>query len=119
MPSTPLSSNWQQFLRVDDIKMESVHLLLQQINNLQADDKEIIATDNQGVLCVPAREDLSQLLPCTHEEADTHLIVHCVDAANKGHKSIMIRTVDTDVIVLAIASFHKLWIAFGTGKSFR
>ena len=36
----------------------------------------------------------------------------------------MIRTVDTDVVVLAIANFYKisaseLWIAFGTGKQLR
>jgi len=35
----------------------------------------------------------------------------------------MIRTVDTDVVVLAVASFSKmahdeLWIAFGVGSSF-
>ena len=36
----------------------------------------------------------------------------------------MLRTVDTDVVVISVASFHKLkldklWIAFGTGKHFR
>ena len=41
-----------------------------------------------------------------------------------GHSKIMIRTVDTDVVILAIANFYKisvseLWIAFGTGKQLR
>ena len=36
----------------------------------------------------------------------------------------MIRTVDTDVVVIAISVIHKLdisslWIAFGVGKNFR
>ncbi len=36
----------------------------------------------------------------------------------------MIRTVDTDVVVLAITFFHRLsvhelWIAFGVGKKYR
>ena len=40
-------------------------------------------------------------------------------------KSVMIRTVDTDVIVLAVVHLkglpnsEQLWIAFGTGNDFR
>ena len=44
--------------------------------------------------------------------------------ALKGHKSIRIRTVDIDVLVLSLASFFYLaeeidqfWIDFGTGKN--
>ncbi|KAG1674646.1 Pinin [Nymphon striatum] len=85
--------------------------------------KEVFATDGPDVLCAPDCEDLSSVSPCSHEEADTRIFVHCMDAALKGHKSIMIRTVDTDV-VLAVATFHilpvdELWIAFGTGNKFR
>lgn len=41
-----------------------------------------------------------------------------------GMKTILIRTVDTDVVVLAIAFARKLeveelWVAFGTGKHLR
>ena len=41
-----------------------------------------------------------------------------------GYSKVSIRTVDTDVVVLAIASVNRLkvaelWIAFGAGKSFR
>ena len=36
----------------------------------------------------------------------------------------MIRTVDTDVVVIAVAKFlqiglEELWVAFGTGKNYR
>ena len=39
-------------------------------------------------------------------------------------RKVAIRTVDTDVVVLAVASFNninpdELWIALGTGSSFR
>ena len=40
----------------------------------------------------------------------------------KGHKHIMIRTVDTDVLVVAsyfLLTVEELWIAFGTGNKFR
>lgn len=64
------------------------------------------------------------LEPCSHEEADTRLILHAYNAAKAGYKIIAIRTVDTDVLVIAISVWQKmpcdqLWIAFGTGKHFR
>ena len=42
----------------------------------------------------------------------------------KGHRRIMLRTVDTDVVVLAVSTVvsmenTQLWIAFGTGKHLR
>lgn len=75
------------------------------------------------MLCNQSR-DLSRLSPCTHEEADTRIILHLEDAVKEGKTKVSIRTVDTDVVVLAVSSAKRLsntevWIAFGTGKSFR
>ena len=53
------------------------------------------------MLASPTR-DSSTLAPCLHEEADTRMFVHAADAASGGHKNIIIRTVDTDVVVLAV-----------------
>ena len=77
-----------------------------------------------GVLCSLVDSDLARLAPCSHEEADTRLLLHVADALQKGYKKVTIRTVDTDVMVLAIASFSKiaheeLWVAFGVGSCFR
>ena len=46
------------------------------------------------------------------------------DALMQGFRKIPVRTVDTDVIVLAVATVQQigqidLWIAFGSGKDFR
>lgn len=46
------------------------------------------------------------------------------DAVQKGCKKVTIRTVDTDIVVLAIAMFsnikpEEMWIGLGTGTSFR
>lgn len=63
-----------------------------------------------------------------HEEADTRMVVHMVDALKKGSTNIMIRTVDTDVIIILIGQFHdilkeypdvQIWVVFGTGKNIR
>ena len=52
------------------------------------------------------------------------MILHLADAAREGFHRILLRMVDTDVVVLAVAAAAKLnlqelWVAFGTGKHFR
>ena len=51
------------------------------------------------------------------------MLLHAADAAQTGHSRILIRTVDTDVVVLAVTASQKLsveiWLQFGTGKSLR
>ena len=47
-----------------------------------------------------------------------------LDSVREGNKRLLICTVDTDVVVIAISVFwrlsaSKIWIAFGSGKAFR
>ena len=51
-------------------------------------------------------------------------IILVFDSARKGSQKLLIRTVDTDILVLEIAyaerlGVQKLWTAFGTKKTFR
>ena len=47
---------------------------------------------------------------CNHQKADSRLLVHVRDAVERGAKTVMIRTVDTDVVVPFRASAHyKKW----------
>ena len=76
------------------------------------------------MLSSPLREDRSLIEPCTHEEADTRIGLHLLDIANNGHKDVMVRTTDTDVVVLILSNLHNLsvnemWISFGVGKHHR
>lgn len=67
------------------------------------------------------------IAPCTHDEADTRGFVHLKQAVLLGYKEASIRTVDTDIVVIALSQFEdleelgleKLYIEFGTGKNFR
>ncbi len=43
-----------------------------------------------------------------HEEADTRLALHLFDVINHGARNILVRTVDTDVIVILIGLFFTL-----------
>lgn len=78
--------------------------------------KTIFATHGENVLSSEEMPDMSALSPCTHEEADTRMIIHAFDASLHGHRRIKIRSNDTDVVVLAVAfapliSIDELWIS--------
>ena len=86
--------------------------------------KQVVVTLDHAVVTIPVLADATALSPCSHEEADTRLILHAADAAARGMNRIVIKTVDTDVVVLAVANkqhmrCEELWIAFGSGKHFR
>ena len=67
---------------------------------------------------------MDRIQPCTHEEADTRLLLHALDAQRCGYQHIKIRSNDTDVVVLAVSSFRiidaeHLWVTYGTGKTLK
>ncbi|KAK0146492.1 hypothetical protein N1851_014183 [Merluccius polli] len=126
--SAAIPQNWQNFLRVDSNKTELFTFLSQALLkwfDCVREDKQLVITDDVGVLSSPSLPDLSSISPCTHEEADTRMLLHVAHAVQNGHQKIIIQTVDTDVVVLAVAAVQglnpdvELWLAFGTGKSFR
>ena len=84
--------------------------------------KQLVITCNDGVITNPHRDYINEeLSPCDHEEADSRMILH-VDDILITARSVVVRTVDTDVLVLAIAASarHKnkeIWVSFGTGSN--
>ena len=64
------------------------------------------------------------MVPYNHEEADTRVFLHTTNMAENGHQRVAIRTIDTNVLVLAISTLDKLqsfieelWLEFGAGKN--
>ena len=124
--SAPIPGNWQNFLRVDLNKKELFCFLSKAlVESFKQDKKELVVTDGEQVLCVPPQCDIHSLSPCNHEEADSRMMLHVAHASQHGHQQILVRTVDTDVVVLAVmvaetlTAEHEVWLAFGTGKNFR
>ena len=118
--------NWQNFLRVDSNKTELIAFLSNVLlSAFVQEDKQLVVTNKMDVLSKPQLPDISLISPCTHEEADSRMLLHVGHAVKSGHRSIMIQTVDTDVVVLAVAVAqtlppeNELWLAFGTGKNFK
>ena len=117
--------NWQNFLRVDSNKTELFAFLSNALlRSFVPENKQLVITSDKEVLSKPPLPDRSSITPCTHEEV-SRMLLHVAHAARNDHHKIMIQTVDTDVVVLAVAVSQTLqpdddlWLAFGTGKSFR
>ena len=121
--TTKVPSNWQEFLRIDENKIELFRYIAEEITE-KFTEKVVISTVEATVVCNQTEEDLTLLSNCNHEEADSRIFVHAKDISQKGHRKIMIRTVDTDVVVLAVSAMNQLeleemWILFGVGKKTR
>ena len=112
--------NWSTFLRCDANKAELFEYLAETTSKMFRNEKEVFITIGDIVKCSVDGYDLSEVSPCTHEEVDTRMIFHSLHTARSGYEVASIRTVDTDVVVLALVHFkasglQKLFTDFGTG----
>ena len=119
-----LNANWGEFLKADSNKTELFRYLAEQATMLPHEANKCILSTSNTVVLSSSLDVMPEISPCTHEEADTRLILH--DCAPQVIVNIILRTVDTDFIVLAIATCNfrclqisRLWIEFGVGKQYR
>jgi len=120
LPDTRIPKNWSSFLRNETNKTELFAFLAEQVTSLDYSPKEVVSTYGEEVKASSA-QDVSGISPCFQEEADTRMLLHAADCCKGGYKRVMIRTVDTDVLVVAVSLFHKigteeLWLEFSTRK---
>jgi len=108
--ATAILGNWQNFLRVDSSKKTELFWFLSAalMEWFNQEDKQLVITNGEAVLSTPVLPDLTSLAPCHHEEADTRMSLHKSHAAQHGHHAILICTVDTYVLVLAVFVAQEL-----------
>lgn len=123
---TTLPKNFVTFLQNSENKTELFGLLSEAVSahNVQ-EGKHLFITHGK---CVISKTSSTPMPETDHEEADTRMCLHLLDALQKGATNILINTVDTDVVVILVGIFFKLltyernfqlWVAFGKGKNFR
>ena len=121
-----LSNNWADFLHDSGNKRQVFSFLSNKLEVLECiEGKQIFTSGTTSVTATGASHYMPE---CNHEEADTRMLLHLQDALENGATTCLVRTVDTDVIVIIVGKFHYLrdqhtaadvWIAFGTGRIFR
>uniref|UniRef100_H3ADC0 Uncharacterized protein n=1 Tax=Latimeria chalumnae TaxID=7897 RepID=H3ADC0_LATCH len=114
-PNTRLPGNWSRRQQGETVPLPTI---AEQAVTIEYEEQKVVSIHGKVVLYSSARDDVSDLSPCTHEEADTRLLLHVADCGEQGHRRIMLRTVGTDVIVLAVSMHPQLnvsepWVAFG------
>ncbi|KAJ8368254.1 hypothetical protein SKAU_G00082820 [Synaphobranchus kaupii] len=125
--TTKVPGNWASFLRVDLNKQELFMELAKSLALMALPQgKELYTNMLEDCLSSPDGLDTNLLAPCTHEEADTRIFLHVAAATRAGHRQLIVRSSDSDVVVLAVATcealgqrIDELWIAFGVGRHFR
>ena len=115
----------QTYLNNSDNKEELFAYGNRQLTNSDIGGILIVTTTPSGVLTNKQNEcDLAGLFPCNHSEVDSRIMLHLMHAVSQSYTDAYVRTVDSDVVVLATAFFDqlrlsKLWIGVGTGKHCR
>ena len=113
------------FLQDTTNKEELFSLLTEKVKDFQfPENKDVNITSGENVFSSSKSSDMQR---CDHEETDTRIAVHVLHALNKGYNQVLIRTLDTDVVVVMIGLFNELlslhpsangWISLGMGKRF-
>ena len=119
-----LPRNWMDFLRDQNNKKELFALLTSKVIEFVCPPSKVVYVTS-GEHVISAGSDMTN---CNHEEADTRVVVHILNALEQGMKSVKVRTVDTDVVIILAGAFYELcqtqplediWIAFGMSKNYR
>ena len=92
---------------MDDTKTELFKYLAEQTIAIQDEGEELLSTSDCSVL-TNSNENTACISPCSHEEADTSLLLHAFDSVKEVCRKVMLRTIDTDVVMLAV-SFLVEW----------
>ena len=100
-----IPSQWFLFLRDCRNKEEPFSFLTSQLS-IQQFDQEIHMTLKQSDKSSP--ESYVDFSECNHEEAETRMVVHVLNAAQKHHQKIAIRTIDTDVVVIMLSQLPNI-----------
>ncbi len=120
----PIPANWDTFLRSNANKDELFRHLSDCIQACETGRKVTISTKDEAIVSTQNdMSDVEYLQPCSHEDADTRILLHVSHCA-QGLCKVVIRTIDTDVIFFAIGHFlalrlDELWISFGLGTHLR
>ena len=99
-------------------KKELLYFLIEEIVTKYLGGILILSTAFESVVLSKKTCDVSALKQCNHYKADTMIFLHLLYYV--GHAYV--RTVDSDIVVLAIHFFAtlglpELWVGFGSGEN--
>ena len=124
----PLPQVWAQFVLLSENKADLAAFLsedlVKRFPNIPAGCELVLGG---GFVCTEKASSSSRekvlALTCEHEEADTRIILHGLEAIQRGYDHIMIFCRDTDVLLVLLHFFggtdHIVWMIGGTARERR
>ena len=82
-------------------------LLAEKIQGKCVEGKQIVTTFRETSLTAPIPSNV-KVSPCNHEEADTRIFIHVADATHQEFRKILIRSNDSDVVIIAVSCIQDL-----------
>ena len=84
------------FLCVDDNKAQLFLLLSKYLQTCDTKEITLVTTYDEKVLVAghKALNDVDSIQPCSHEEADTRIILHVAHCARQGYKKFAIKQME-------------------------
>ena len=127
-PNVRIPGNWFEFLRDSTNKVELFKYLSGEVMQRFHSGGDIYITMSNGTTVghVGPGEDMKTV--CNQEEADTRIILHIIHDLNCRFSSILIKTSDSDVIVIliqhlqhfdTISTVCNITVHYGIGKTQR
>ena len=101
--------NWRDFLKSTENKSRLFHFLATMVVQ-ELQDIFVVATLGDTVISTRDIAFREGLTLTNHEEGDTRVLLHAFHQAQCDYNFIAIRTVDSDVVVIATALFQQLQI---------
>ena len=104
-PNNAVPKHWAEFLRINENKTELFAFLSKEIVTISTDKQAICILDRDVICRQPM--DKEGLAPCSHEKADSRIMVHVAHAANtqnhysdphSGQQCCCVRVCTTDLI---------------------
>ena len=86
------------------------------------EEKEVVITIGSDALTLNSQVQL----PCSHEEADSRMAIHIMNALEEGNNTFLVRSVDSDVVIILLGKLDEImtrypdtdiWIRFGKGNT--
>ena len=85
----PIPANWEAFLRSNANKDELFRYMSDCIHACETSRKVIICTNDETIVSTQNNmSDVEYLQPCSHEEADTRILLHVEHCARQGLRKV-------------------------------
>ena len=126
-PEVPLPQVWEQFIAMDENKADLAHILSEALTSMAHQLPQHLELVTSGgfkdiLKSTSNRREVLQL-SSNHEEADTRLILHALDAKEAGYERIVVNCRDTDVFLLLVYHLGRfdieVWMLSGIAKKMK